>query len=1356
MKIINQTAVNWEQTRLRGMAYGALSNLCTAVPSSFINSLDLFNLLLEHLQTEEAENTRECITDALRGIRSSYAKARPEVLENLSIALRQKLRDKSLNRNGKYIILEWLTTIFPFSNAIVRLTCIQFLKHEDPKLGDLAARSILPQITAVGTLEPYPNFCKFVGVAYQATCENRERFSEFQFMKILEFSKKCFKANAMLQKTSKDKLWQEVGLPTKDSVLEKNAHEKFYDLCSMALEIYDVNRSPGETLHSVAFDCLTFFNKLELNLRFCDPAFLLNLISNLRTDGLEARKECSEFLALVTPSSDENIISKIISALTSDLRTFKTETKIPRLDGCLRGLGRILGSLTDMRNLNSDEVQSLQLIVEILLYTKEDLHLPATLALKHIAKSRPLPLQEDEEKRVGEVESIISRCLELVKSNLKQKRNLSESTLEFLGAMAAGESSQTVLKMLREELLKLASIKEEDVQFAVGDALTALVMNSVGFEGKEFEIVLEHISEKLIRIGSAISRQAGCTWLLCITKGGKDFPKIQQYLPQIQETFLPLLAESRQFTSECAAKGLAFCYETGDKSMKGDLVKALRKTFNQGKRVVRENTDIQTSKGLKTFQELSEIANEMRSPDMLYKFLDIAGNHAAWTSKRGAAFSLGSLLKTCEELKPQLDSLIPKLFRYRFDPNQMIKTTMTTLWRSLVENPEEAVKKHYHAIMKDCLRCMQSKEVRVLIASSFAVLDLIDGKMLDEIEKYLETMWEKALFLCDYHQKAVVEAALRLAKHLQSSTKRMCDPQQSKPEEVDRALKIMMPWFLKHFNNHKKVFRMFVVATTIEVVSVGKKHLVPYLPELMRTLVTAIGSWEPQVLSYMAAQSLDMEQKKQLDSVRNKVALQNPLNDALMRCERVMTKEAVDPVVREVLRVISRGVGYGAVQASVRLLDILLRGKFKEEMKSHGKRIVSVLGQAIIDCKSASMSKHYASVVGKLCAVATQKRVESVVDLIYESFTERGESGFGPSLHLANALIKEAHSRVIGMDKFFAVVFVGCSLYDDELQPEFDALRIECGGSPFVCGKYRKGIRKLIETFCDNQTYKLVKVGYESLRDYIQTLGTDLGKEEALELLSYLQTQLQGRIWKGKQIMFNSVECILKAFPQCLDAELLSFLQLQCIRKNIKFQCGAMSMLTKVFEKWENQQNLKVLPTTMAAVNELLGVEAKLRKDDNTEERRKEEQEKNNLRSSTFRYLGASFACDGAGHDMFGKPALEKFEKEFRGCHWIVKAALLKGFEAFLKGIKVKLDYSNMVTILLEFGLGAQFAPVRLNSVKCLKVMLATGNLENGSSEVMKIILGAGQLMQTESKEMVTSALFDLVNEAKKHLSTGV
>jgi len=62
---------------------------------------------------------------------------------------------------------------------------------------------------------------------------------------------------------------------------------------------------------------------------------------------------------------------------------------------------------------------------------------------------------------------------------------------------------------------------------------------------------------------------------------------------------------------------------------------------------------------------------------------------------KGAAVGFSTIAKQAgEQLSPYLDKILPKLYRYQFDPSPRIQLAMSSIWNSLVTDNQKTVVKH--------------------------------------------------------------------------------------------------------------------------------------------------------------------------------------------------------------------------------------------------------------------------------------------------------------------------------------------------------------------------------------------------------------------------------------------------------------------------------------------------------------------------------------------------------------------------------------------------------------------------------------------------------------------------------------
>ena len=62
------------------------------------------------------------------------------------------------------------------------------------------------------------------------------------------------------------------------------------------------------------------------------------------------------------------------------------------------------------------------------------------------------------------------------------------------------------------------------------------------------------------------------------------------------------------------------------------------------------------------------------------------------STMQGAAFGFGMIAKQAgEQLAPVLHRIVPKLYRYQFDPNPKIQGAMSSIWTALVTDQKKMV-----------------------------------------------------------------------------------------------------------------------------------------------------------------------------------------------------------------------------------------------------------------------------------------------------------------------------------------------------------------------------------------------------------------------------------------------------------------------------------------------------------------------------------------------------------------------------------------------------------------------------------------------------------------------------------------
>jgi len=111
-----------------------------------------------------------------------------------------------------------------------------------------------------------------------------------------------------------------------------------------------------------------------------------------------------------------------------------------------------------------------------------------------------------------------------------------------------------------------------------------------------------------------------------------------------------------------------------------------------------------TGGNITTYKELCSLASDLNQPDMIYQFMQLANHNATWTSKLGAAFGLKTLsAESRQKMQPYLGRIIPRLYRYKYDPTPKIQNSMISIWDTIVSDSKEVTERYYWEILRELL-----------------------------------------------------------------------------------------------------------------------------------------------------------------------------------------------------------------------------------------------------------------------------------------------------------------------------------------------------------------------------------------------------------------------------------------------------------------------------------------------------------------------------------------------------------------------------------------------------------------------------------------------------------------------------
>jgi proteasome component ECM29 len=330
--------------------------------------------------------------------------------------------------------------------------------------------------------------------------------------------------------------------------------------------------------------------------------------------------------------------------------------------------------------------------------------------------------------------------------------------------------------------------------------------------------IVDHTLRRPLVSIHAQERTAAAVWLLCIIHACGRIPSVlDSRLPIIQSAFIRLLGEKSEFAQESAANGLSVVYDCSPVSMRDALVHGMIDTFTTG----RKSTDATlpssatedasgsetasvgagpaglalTAAGDSAYKELCAFANEVGQPDLIYRFLALSSHHASWHAKSGSSLVFEALLRSnarkevcwypfrihlvdvtvtfvtsscsiAHQIEPHLMKLVPRLYRYQYDPTPRVQDAMSRLWMVLVNDPKVVVTAQFEPILKELLRAMSAENWRERRAGCAGLTDLLSGRTFGEVSQYLAAMWAACLRAIDDIKDTVRADAMTTLKTL--------------------------------------------------------------------------------------------------------------------------------------------------------------------------------------------------------------------------------------------------------------------------------------------------------------------------------------------------------------------------------------------------------------------------------------------------------------------------------------------------------------------------------------------------------------------------------------------------------------
>ncbi|CAG9835676.1 unnamed protein product [Diabrotica balteata] len=920
----------------------------------------------------------------------------------------------------------------------------------------------------------------------------------------------------------------------------------------------------------------------------CVPNLHQYLLNNFQwvKDQLSAIKEeireISSLLysIILTCSANDVDLATEVKDLISQANTKTLEKQ----HGALLAVGRCLELKLSMnRKQNSDLVKlCIESLVPFLKHQNALLVSAACTSIGLIGRVCDLPLEDGKPKENGSPDAkkmaidtvtkmdIINELLDVM-NNTKLSPKVREKAARSLGLLCVGGKFPHSREVLQGLLNTAKETKDIEVHFTIGESLVMCCQGIWSPEARnpwttlpkdyiplvsepQADDSLEWLLGELLSLAQQShpnSKQASAIWLLAVIKCCGEREPITKRLKQLQNVFMGFLSENNDIIQDVASKGLCVVYDTYKSE---ELLQALVKQLTSGSRQVAAVTSdtklfeegqlgqSPTGGNLTTYKELCSLASDLNKPDLIYQFMHLANHNAIWNSKKGAAFGFSTIAEKCgEDLKAFLPTIIPKLYRYQYDPTPNIQASMHNIWRVLVPEPGKIIDEYYHEILVDLLANINSHQYRVRQSCCLALQDFLKGssnRSIHDAVDHMDELWSKLFRVMDDHHEQTRITANRTARILSKLCIRGCDISQGKAGV--KMVEAILPVLLNNgITNSVAEIRLVSLQTVSELVKSAGKQLKPFLPKLIPALLQATGELESSRLSYLSTRlGAQSEAQEAVDEARASIAKSHFTTETVSKSLQFADASILEELIPKIVDLVKTSVGLGTRIACAHFITLLVV-QMGQDVQPYTGKLLAVLVNGLTDRNSA-IRKHNATAIGHLVSTAKDSSLEKLFAKLQNWYFEREDDSIRSacaltiqSVGIHNQEILKSYAEVILPLVFFAMHAEKTPETEKTLEIWNEIWSEQSPGTETGIRQNLKNICDILKTALESPSWTMKAQAANAVSTVANKLGSSMDATHRNSLIEILLAGLSGRTWNGKDKLLKALASICSS---CQDA----------------------------------------------------------------------------------------------------------------------------------------------------------------------------------------------------------------------------
>lgn len=809
-------------------------------------------------------------------------------------------------------------------------------------------------------------------------------------------------------------------------------------------------------------------------------------------------------------------------------------------------------------------------------------------------------------------ENYVKHVFDIIKTNAKRFDEKSILVLSYLSLVSNKSITDEIQLLIYETHMS----KQTEFLFTSGEAFLIL---ACGWDSKALARTIDindgkvkflDTSDKITPILNTVLlactntkpslRRAACIWLLSLVDFCSSSPVIKNNSSKIHLAFMKFLADRDELVQEAASRGLSLIYELGDFELKDIMVKGLLRSFTDNNSTnsllsgtIEDDTELfdkdilKTNDGsVSTYRDVLNLATDIGDPSLVYKFISLAKSSALWSSRKGMAFGLGSILSKTSlddmlaKNKGLSQRLIPKLYRYKYDPNTNISNSMEDIWNVLVEDSARTVKEHFSDILQELLNSMGSKEWRVREASTTAMCDLLNIVEFSVFENKIEEIWNMSFRVLDDIKESVRKQANKLTKQLANILIKS-------GKTSDVGLSKVMPFLLgnKGILSDADDVRSFALETILKLIKSDSSSIKPFVPLLLETFVGLMSTLEPEIINYLILNADKYNIKgNEIDAKRLQSLGNSPIMEAVESMIDIIDNDIIDNSVNSIINAMTKSIGLPSKVSASRILVSLVTKKY-ELLKPYGDKLMKLAINQLKDnndtvASSFSISVAYLSRLSNLDAVV--KYGNYLKKLYFSSEDERGRLISSIANENFAKYSPEKYEKASSL--FVPLCFIGTNDIDEEVSKIFEKEWIENTSGSNVIKFYLPEIIDLMSQYITSPNFQMRRTLAKSIVRITNDITDFSNISDSLisQIFDILISNCKGKSWAGKELIFEAlVNFTIKLKAKAPIDQIDSVVLTEGKRKNKEYQKHAIKTMGKYLHEFPNDEMIHVYVSIM-------------------------------------------------------------------------------------------------------------------------------------------------------------------------------